>query len=72
MTYLRTYRSQVMKIDEKKIINYIVTTQGWSGKKVTECETEDEAWKALGKCSIGSLVYVTSPTGKSVSQFTPF
>lgn len=61
-----------MTTDKQKTINYVVTTQGWSGKKVTECETEDEARKALGDCSIGSLVNVTSPTGKSVSQFVPF
>lgn len=57
---------------KKKTINYVVTTQGWSGKKVTECETEAEVWKALGNCSIGALRTVSSPTGKSVSQFTPF
>ena len=61
-----------MTIEEKKIINYIVTTQGWSGKKVTECETEGEARKALSNCSLGSLVNVTSPTGKDVSQFVPY
>jgi len=61
-----------MTTDKKKTINYVVTTQGWSGKKVTECETEDEAWKALGDCSLGALVNVSSPTGKSVSQFVPF
>lgn len=58
--------------DEKKTINYIVTTQGWSGKKVTECETEDEAWKALSDCSLGALTNVFSPTGKSIRQFVPF
>ena len=55
-----------------KTINYIVTTQGWSGKKVTECETEDEARKALGDCSFGALVNVSSPTGKDVRQFVPY
>lgn len=61
-----------MTSNEKKTINYIVTTQGWSGKKVTECETEHEARKALSACSIGALTNVSSPTGKSVSKFTPF
>lgn len=61
-----------MTTNKKKTINYVVTTQGWSGKKVTECETEDEAWKALGDCSFGSLTNVSSPTGKSVSQFVPY
>lgn len=54
------------------MVNYIVTTQGWSGHKVTECETEDEAWVALGDCSIGALTEVYSPTGMDVSQFIPF
>lgn len=61
-----------MTTEKKKTVQYVVTTQGWSGKKVTECETEDEAWKALSNCSLGSLVNVSSPTGKSVGQFVPF
>lgn len=61
-----------MTTKKKKIINYVVTTKGWSGKKVTECEAEDEAWEALGNCSFGSLTVVYSPTGKSVSQFIPY
>lgn len=61
-----------MTTNKNKTINYIVTTKGWAGKKVTECETEDEAWKAIGNCSFGSLVTVSSPTGKSVNQFIPF
>lgn len=61
-----------MTTDEKKTINYVVTTQGWSGKKVTECETEDEAWKALTDCSFGSLTNVSSPTGKNVNKFIPY
>lgn len=66
-----TKRGQAMTTDKEKTVNYVVTTQGWSGKKVTECETEDEAWKAISNCSFGSLVNVSSPTGKSVSQFIP-
>lgn len=61
-----------MTTSKKKTINYIVTTQGWSGKKVTECETGEQAWKALGDCSFGALTNVSSPTGRSVSQFVPF
>ena len=61
-----------MTTDKKKTINYIVTTQGWSGKKVTECKTEDEAWEALRNCSFGALTDVSSPSGKDVSQFVPF
>ena len=56
----------------KKQINYIVKTQGWSGIKVTECETVAEARKALGDCSFGALTSVRSPTGKDISQFVPF
>lgn len=61
-----------MTTDKQKTINYVVTTQGWSGKKVTKCETEYEARKALGDCSFGALTDVSSPTGKDVSQFVPF
>lgn len=59
-------------VTDKKTVNYVVTTQGWSGKKVTECSTQDEVWEALAECSLGALTNVTSPTGKSVSQFIPF
>jgi hypothetical protein len=55
-----------------KIVNYIVVTQGWSGRKVTECETEEEAWKAYSDCSLGALRSVTSPTGKDVYKFIPY
>ena len=61
-----------MTTDKKKTNTYEVTSQGWSGKKVTECETEDEVWKALGDCSFGALTNVSSPSGKDVSQFVPF
>lgn len=61
-----------MTKDEKKQVNYVVTTQGRSGYKVTECESEAEVWKALGDCSFGALKNVSSPTGKSVIQFVPF
>ena len=37
------------------IVNYIVTTQGFSGKKVTECETKAQVNTALGDCSFGAL-----------------
>ena len=55
-----------------KIVNYIVTTQGFSGKKITNCETIEEAYTALGDCSMGALTDVSSPTGKSVSEFIPY
>lgn len=54
------------------VINYIVTTQGFSGRKVTECETKQEVWAAIGNCSFGALTEVYSPTGKDVSEFLPF
>lgn len=62
----------MMTTNEKRTVNYVVTTQGWSGKKVTECETEEEAWEALADCSLGALTSVSSPTGKNISQFIPF
>ena len=53
-------------------INYIVTTEGWSGKKVTECRDEVEVWEAIGEASFGALYYVESPTGRDTSEFIPF
>lgn len=61
-----------MTANKRGTVNYVVTTQGWSGRKVTECETEEQAWKALGDCSFGALANVSSPTGKDVSQFVPY
>lgn len=54
------------------IVNYVVTTQGWSGKKVTECETVEQAWHALGDCSVGAITSVQSPTGKDVRELIEF
>lgn len=54
------------------MINYIVTTQGWGGKKVTECETIKEVNAALVDCSFGALTEVESPTGLPVDEFIPF
>lgn len=61
-----------MTKDEKKQVNYVVTTQGWSGNKVTECESEADVWKALGDCSFGALTNLSSPTGKNVNKFIPY
>ena len=71
---LAAYHKQGVRMttDKNKTINYVVSTQGWRGKKVTECETEDEVWAALSNCGIGSLTNVSSPTGKSVDKFVPF
>ena len=53
-------------------INYLVTTQGFSGYKETGCATIEEARIAFGNCSMGALRSVTSPTGLDVSRFIPF
>jgi hypothetical protein len=52
--------------------NYIVRTQGFSGIKVTRCETVREAWYAVGDCSFGALYEVWSETGKDCTEFIPF
>ena len=54
------------------VVNYIVTTQGFSGKKVTECETIEQVNRAFGDCSFGALKSVSSPTGKDVDDWIPF
>lgn len=61
-----------MSEEEKPVSNYVVTTQGWTGKHVTHCETEDEVWEALGKASFGAMYSVTSPKGLPTDQFIPF
>ena len=53
-------------------INYIVTTQGFNGKKITECETKKEALEALTDCSIGALTNISSTTNKDISEFIPY
>lgn len=54
------------------IVNYIVTTQGFSGRKVTICQTIEEVQEALCDCSLGALTSVSSPIGKDVSKFIPY
>lgn len=61
-----------MTDNTEKVVNYIVTTQGWSGKKVTECTTKEEVNYALGDCSFGALTDVQSPTGLDVTEWIPF
>jgi hypothetical protein len=53
-------------------VNYVVKTQDWSGKQVTECETEQQVWNAIGSASFGALYEVSSPTGLSCDKFIPF
>ena len=64
-------REDIMSTDTS-IVNYVVTTKGFSGTKVTYCTTEEQVYKALSNCSIGALASVTSPTGKSVTNFVPY
>ncbi len=52
--------------------NYIVTVQGFSGKKAIHCETEAEVWEALNSGSFGALTSVGSHTGRSVEKFVPY
>jgi hypothetical protein len=54
------------------MVNYIVTIQGWIGKKETECETEAEVWAAIGEASFGALYEVEPLNGLSNAQFIPF
>lgn len=55
-----------------KKINYIVTIKGSNGTDIIKCSTIEEVWDSLGKCHIGSLTEVESPTGKDVSEFIIF
>ena len=36
-----------------------------NGKVTALCDTEEQAWKAIGKTYLGDLWYVTSPTGQN-------
>lgn len=61
------------KIGSVKIIpNYIVTTQGWSGREVTECFTVKEVWAAKGRMSFGGKWNVSSPANKPLYMFVTF
>ena len=53
-------------------VNYVVTTYSWKGKVVTECETVDEAWNAIGNMSFGGIYDVVSPTNQPTDEFVPF
>ena len=65
---------QLMLFKESELppINYLVITQGFSGYKETGCATLEEVSKAMGDCSMGALVRVTSPMGFDVSDFIPY
>lgn len=61
-----------MASDGLKDINYIVTIDEIGGRCKIFCNTEDEAWNAVGKASFAALYQVESPTGKDVSDFIPY
>jgi len=52
--------------------NYIVTTRSFKGVEITECNTVEEAWNAIGNMSFGGIYDVTSPTGQCTEEFVPF
>lgn len=52
--------------------NYIVVTRSFKGTEVTECETEEEAWNAIGNMSFGGIYSVDSPVGLPTDSFVPF
>ena len=52
--------------------NYIVVTCSWKGEEITECNTVDEAWQAIGNRSFGGIYHVHSPTGLPTDEFIPF
>lgn len=53
-------------------INYIVTIDDWFGHREICCETELDAWDAIGSRTFGGLYKVSSPTGLDTSDFIPF
>ena len=63
------YLSTDGDIMKNKEVNYVVSV---SGRSDIDCDTVAEVWRAVGKGSFGSLYSVSSPSGKSVSQFIPF
>lgn len=56
----------------KIIANYIVTTRDFNGKKITECESKEDVYEAIGSMNMGGMYEVESPTGKDTSEFIPF
>lgn len=54
------------------LVNYIVYIRDWYGRREVECETEKQAWEAIGASAFGGLYEVSSPTDKDVSHFIPF
>lgn len=51
---------------------YIVVIDDWNGHREIECETEEEAWDAVGSRTFGGLYYVKSTNGEDVYEFVPF
>lgn len=52
--------------------NYVVKISDWYGKREVKCRTKAEVWEAIDSRSFGGLYEVSSPTGKSISEFIPF
>jgi hypothetical protein len=52
--------------------NYVVVTRSFKGVETTECNTVEEAWKAIGNMSFGGIYDVTSPAGLPTDEFVPF
>lgn len=52
--------------------NYVVHISDSFGTRRIECETEKEAWDAIGRSTFGSLYSVSSPKGLNVDDFIPF
>lgn len=53
-------------------VNYVVTTYSWKGKVVTECETVEAAWEAIGDMSFGGIYDIESPTNRPLNEFISF
>ena len=52
--------------------NYEVKLRDQQGQRTIKCDTVNQAWKAIGQMTYGGLYEVSSPTGKSTSEFIPF
>lgn len=52
--------------------NYEVHIQDWNGNRTVKCDTEEQAWEAIGNRAFGGLYQVTSPTGLNTYQFIPY
>ncbi len=53
-------------------VNYVVHINDAHGYRKVTCNTEKEAWDAIGKSTFGGLYEVSSPNGLDVSDFIPY